>query len=67
MDGGYTRCYGKIQDCCRDSCGCCPYKCCKTREFAVKTKETVEHEIEKKETPFGYALLYAGKDKSMSQ
>jgi hypothetical protein len=27
----------------------------------VKAKETIEYKIEKKETPFGYGLIHAGK------
>jgi hypothetical protein len=57
---GGTRCCGKVQDWCRDSCGCCPCKCCKTTKVEVKTKETIQHIVEKKETPYGYGSLHAG-------
>ncbi len=61
MGSGCNKCCGKIQDWCRDSCGCCPCKCCKTAKIEVKAKETIEYKIEKKETPFGYGLIHAGK------
>ncbi len=61
MGSGCNKCCGKIQDWCRDSCGCCPCKCCKTAKIEVKAKETIEYKIEKKETPYGYGLIHAGK------
>jgi hypothetical protein len=61
MGSGCTKCCGKVQDWCRDSCGCCPCKCCKTANVHIKAKETIEHKILKKETPYGYGLIHAGK------
>jgi hypothetical protein len=56
-----TRCCGKVQDWCRDSCGCCPCRCCKTTNVEL-TLETTDHKIiQKKDTPYGYGRIYAGK------
>jgi hypothetical protein len=60
MGSGCTKCRGKVQDWCRDSCGCCPCKCCKTA-VEVKVQPTIiERKIEKADIPFGYGLLHAG-------
>lgn len=56
-----TNCCGKIQDWCRDSCGCCPCKCCKTTTVENKGTEITAHNVEKKEIPYGYGLIHAGK------
>lgn len=53
-------CCGKLQDCCRDFCGCCPCKCCKTVKVEVKTNIIVENKAEKNAIPFGYGILHAG-------
>ncbi len=60
MGNSCTTCCGKIQDWCRDICGCFPCTCCKTIEIEVKASEIIERNIEKKETPFGYGLIHAG-------
>ncbi len=60
MGSGCTKCCGKIQDWCRDSCGCCPCKCCKTVQPEVKIQKTIEHKIERKEIPFGHGVLHSG-------
>ncbi len=61
MGSCFTKCCGKVQDCCRDLCGCCPCDCCKTTKVEIKATETIEHAIEKKEIRFGYGLIHAGK------
>jgi hypothetical protein len=55
------RCCDNIQDWCRDSCGCCPCKCCKTTNVEIALK-TVSDQIDKKKTiPYGYGRIYPGK------
>ncbi len=61
MGNSCTTYCGEIQDCCRDVCGCCPCKCCKTSEVEVKATKIIEHDILKKVTPYGYGLIHAGK------
>ena len=63
MGNGCTRCCGKIQDWCRDACGCCPCKCCKTVKVELKAQEVIEHKIERKDIPYGYGRLRPGMDK----
>jgi hypothetical protein len=58
-------CCGKIQDWCRDSCGCCPCKFCKTKKVEVKSTKTTHHKIDKKAIPYGYTYIYAGKKQLM--
>jgi hypothetical protein len=61
MGNTCNRCCDNIQDWCRDSCGCCPCKCCKTAnvEFALKTVS--EKIVNKKTIPYGCGRIYAGK------
>ena len=56
-----TKCRGKIQDYCRDSCGWCPWKCCKTVKRELKFEQTTDYKIEKKDIPYGYGFIHAGK------
>ncbi len=61
MGNTCNHCCGKIQDWCRDSCGCCPCSCCKTTNVEV-TLETLDDKIiNKKVIPYGYGRIYAGK------
>jgi len=61
MGTGCSKRCGKVQDWCRDSCGCCPCKCCKTAVVdEVKVQTTIPLKIEKKEIPFGCIILHAG-------
>jgi hypothetical protein len=50
-----------MQGCCRDSCGCCPCKYCKTPKIESKIELPLGLKIEKKEIPYGYGLIHAGK------
>lgn len=55
-----TSCCDRMQDCCRDVCGCCPCKCCKTVMVEEKTKATVQKVVSKSDIPFGYGRIHAG-------
>ncbi len=61
MGDSCTKCCGKMQGCCRDSCGCCPCKYCKTPKVESKIELPLGLKIEKKEIPYGYGLIHAGK------
>lgn len=60
MGNGCQKCCGKVQDWCRDSCGCCPCDCCKTKKVEVKSEQNFEQRIERKPIPFGSYSLFAG-------
>lgn len=60
MGNGCLRCCGKIQDYCRDSCGCCPCKCCKATNVEMTVQTIDEKVIKKKDIPYGYGRIFAG-------
>jgi hypothetical protein len=46
---------------CRDSCGCCPCKCCKTTKVEVTNKKPLNMELKETEIPFSYGFIHASK------
>lgn len=60
MGNDCTRCRGKVQDWCRDSCGCCPCDFCKTVQVEVKAQTVSQYIVQKGAIPYGYSLVHAG-------
>ncbi len=67
MGNACYHCCGRIQDWFRDSCGCCPCRCCKTINVGVSIETTEDKDVKKKDIRYGYARIYAGKGENTNR
>ncbi len=57
IDNACSRYYSKVQDWCRNSCGCCPCSFCKNINVELSVEIIDDKIIKKKDTPYGYGRI----------